>query len=72
MERKRTSGAGNTQNENSISKSGQRWESEVAFGPYRDVIPGEQYDPGDLTLGYKLLPIRKYGPGTSQNKSEPV
>jgi len=39
-------------------------ESEVAFGPYRDVIPGEKYNPNDLTQGG--LPIRKYGTGKNE------
>jgi hypothetical protein len=72
MERKLKSTADNGQIENNIPRPGQRWESEIAFGPYRKVVPGEEYDPEDLTLTHKLLPIRKYGPGPIQIKSESV
>ena len=72
MERKPTSGANNGQVENIISKPRQRWESEEAFGPHREASPGEEYDPEDLTLIHKLIPTRKYGHSSSQNKSEPT
>jgi hypothetical protein len=44
-------------------------ESEVAFGPYRHAVPGEKCDSEDLASG-GLLPIRKYGPGVEQSKSD--
>ena len=69
MERKRTSRTGGGQAENKISGP-ELWESEVAFGPHREVCPGEVYDSEDLIGTHKLLPIRKYGHGSNQNKSE--
>lgn len=69
MERKRTSRADSHQEENKIFKPN-LWESELAFGPHREPNPGEVFDPEDLTSGHKLIPIRKYGPGSDQNKPE--
>jgi len=68
MERKQASRAGNSQTENNVSKP-ELWESEIVFGPHREVLPGEVYDPEDLTVTYKLLPIRKYGRSPNENKS---
>lgn len=64
MERKPPSKA-----DKAISEPG-LWESEIAFGPHREAQPDEKYDPEDLTSGHKLIPVRKYGPGLDQNKSE--
>jgi hypothetical protein len=70
MERKRGSGANRVHAENNNFEPRKISESEVAFGPHREVLPGEVYDPEDLTSGLKLIPIRKYGPGLDQNKPE--
>ena len=67
MERGRKATTDNRQNKNNVH--GQISESEVAFGPHRDVIPGETYNPKDLTI-HNLLPTRKYGPGPDQNEPE--
>jgi hypothetical protein len=67
MERRRKATADDRQNKNNFRV--QISESEVVFGPYRNVIPGESYNPEDLTI-HNLLPTRKYGSGVDQNEPE--